>query len=368
MKHYLVPVVLLYLLSCKPLPPKTYYTGLYTMNAYDTSRSFDTAFRPVKIDLFFPAEKVNSKVPMSYEEIMDMAALRLNYLLPRDSAHLESKYLADAIAQEFRLDTASSIFHYNTGVYAAPLPATGKRKYPVIIYAAGMNGSSWENVVLFNQLVQQGYIVAAISSVGLYPGYMSAAADLDEQVKDILFTRQQLARFPLADTSHIGLLSWSLGGSAITKAAMQLPFKCLLSFDGTEIHRYGNEAAWDTQFNEMMRGPQVNPAQLTAPYCYLSSEHPPKVDSVFDLMKRSKASPAYFMKIKGARHEDFSSMIIIAEKVQPSLGDIDKGRQAVIGNITGIFFDEYLKGNKTGFGKHLDSLFSASPDKYSKEY
>lgn len=352
----------------KPLPPKVYYTGLYTMNTYDTTRSFDTAFRPVKIDLFFPAEKVNSKVPMSYEEIMDMSALRLNYQLPRDSAHLESKYLADAIAQEFRLDSASSLFHYNTGVYPASLPVTGKRKYPVIIYAAGMNGSSWENIVLFHQLVQQGYIVAALSSVGLYPGYMSAAPDLEEQVKDILFTRQQLARIPVADTSRIGLLSWSMGGSAITKAAMRQPFKCLLSFDGTEIHRYGTEPAWDAQCNEMMRSPGVKPERLTAPYCYLSSEHPPKVDSVFDLMKHSKAAPAYFMKIKGARHEDFSSMVFIAEKVQPSLGDIDKGRPAVIGNITNLFFDEYLKGNNAGFGKHLDSLLSASPDKYSKEY
>lgn len=298
-----------------------------------------------------------------------MAALRLNYQLPRDSAHLESKYLADAIAQEFKLDSAASIFHYNTRIYSAPLPPTDKRKCPVIIYAAGMNGSSWENIVLFEQLVQQGYIVAAISSVGLYPGYMSEAADLGEQVKDILFTRQQLAQIPLADTSRVGLLSWSLGGSAIAKAAMQQPFKCLLSFDGTEIHRYGNEAAWDRQFNEMMRGPLVNPGKVTAPYCYLSSEHPPKVDSIYDLMRLSKATPAYFMKIKDARHEDFSSMIFIAEKVQPSLGDIDKGRQAVIGNITSIFFDEYLKGNTgAGFGKHLDSLISGHPDKYSKAY
>lgn len=370
MKHAILPVIILFFFACKPAPPKSYYTGLYSIKTYDSSRNFDKKFRPVKIDLFYPAAKITHTVPLSYGDILDMAALRLDYSLPKDSCHLESSYIAGAIAEEFKLDSAARIFHYNTQVYDAPLPAKDKRKYPVIIYAAGMNGSSWENIILFQQLVQQGYIVAAISSVGLYPGYMTAAEDLEEQVKDILFTKQQLSQIPLADTSHIGLLSWSMGGSAITKAAMQSgDFKCLLSFDGTEIHRYGSEAEWDSMYNKMTRNGYTQPESIKVPYCYLSSEHPPKVDSIYDVQQHSSAAPKYFIKIKNARHEDFSSMIAVAEHVQPTLGDLDKGRSAVIGSITSRFFDEYLKGiSATGFGKHLDSLLTHDPDKYCREY
>ncbi|HEY9258136.1 hypothetical protein [Chitinophaga sp.] len=370
MKHYLLPVAVLFFFSCKPVPPKTYYTGLYTIKAYDSTRHFDQKFRPVKIDLFYPATQISGVAPLSYGDILDMGALRLDYSLPKDSCHLESQQIADAITQEFKLDSAGRIFRFNTEVYAAPLPAKDTRKYPVIIYAAGMNGSSWENILLFHQLVQQGYVVAAISSVGLYPGYMSAAVDLEEQVKDILFTRQQLSQAPLADTSHIGLLSWSMGGSAITKAAMQSgDFKCLLSFDGTEIHRYGEDAEWDKVFNEMTRITQVVPEKLKVPYCYLSSAHPPKVDSIYDIQQRSAATPKYFMKFKHARHEDFSSMIAIAEQVQPTLGDEHKKRQQVIRGLTVKFFDEYLKDKTSvNFGHQLDSLLLLQPNDYSKEY
>lgn len=370
MKQYILPVAVLFFFSCKPVPPKAYYTGLHTIKAYDSTRHFDKKFRPVKIDLFYPAAKISGTVPLSYSEILDMGALRLDYNLPRDSCHLESRQIADAITQEFKLDSANRIFRFNTEVYAAPLPAKDKRKYPVIIYAAGMNGSSWENILLFHQLVQQGYMVAAISSVGLYPGYMSAAVDLEEQVKDILFTRQQLSQLPLADTSRIGLLSWSMGGSAITKAAMQSgDFKCLLSYDGTEIHRYGEDAEWDKVYNEMTRTAQVLPEKLKVPYCYLSSGHPPTVDSIYDIQQHSAASPKYFMKFKHARHEDFSSMIAIAERVQPTLGDEHRKRQHLIRRLTVAFFDDYLKGNTpVYFGKQLDSLIIGHPDEYSKEY
>lgn len=370
MKHYLLPVAVLFFFSCKPLPPKSYYTGLYSIMTYDGTRGFYKRQRPVKIDVFYPAAKISGTVPLSYGDILDMGALRLDYSLVRDSCHVESQQIADAIAQEFKLDSASRIFRFNTEICPAPLPAKDKRKYPVIIYAAGMNGSSWENVLLFHHLVQQGYIVAAISSVGLFPGYMTGAADLEEQVKDILFTRQQLSQLPLADTTHIGLLSWSMGGSAITKAAMQSgDFKCLLSFDGTEIHRYGEDAEWDKVYNEMTRTANVIPEKLKIPYCYLSGEHPPKVDSIYDLQQHSAAAPKYFMKFKHAQHEDFSSMIAIAERVQPTLGDVHKKRQQVIGQLTGAFFDEYLKGNASAnFGKRLDSLIASHPDEYSKEY
>lgn len=62
-------------------------------------------------------------------------------------------------------------------------------------------------------------------------------------------------------------------------------------------------------------------------------------------------------------------MIAIAERVQPTLGDVHKKRQHVIRRLTVAFFDDYLKGNTpVSFGKQLDSLITAHPEEYSKEY
>src|SRR5882762_5476955 len=133
-----------------------------------------------------------------------------------------------------------------------------------------MNGSSWENFILFDSLTKQGYAIAAVSSVGKYPGFMTDPVDLEEQVQDILFACKKMKSQSFIDTNKIGLLSWSLGGTAICKAAMlSNDFRCLLSFDGTEIHYYGFDTAWDKQYNEIMTIPPFRPGSISIPYMYL---------------------------------------------------------------------------------------------------
>ncbi len=364
--------------SCTTSSNKNYYASLKVMKEYDSTRLFDTTangktyrhFRPVKIDLFYPSAETPHGQPLSYGDILDMYEQRFDFNNPIDSCKKTSNDFAKSIAGYLHVDSASKILNYKTGIYTGL--KTPEKKFPLVIYAAGMNGSTWENALLFQQLANNGYVVAAISSVGKFPGYMSEAVDMNEQVQDILFTIKKAGTISFIDTAKIGLLSWSLGGTAITKAAMlSNSIKCLLSFDGTEIHYYGadDDTAWDTEYNEIMKTAPSNPLAIQIPYLYLSSSHPKNIDSIYNLQQFVGSPEKYFLLFKGAIHEDFSSITAIAKAVQPNDDSVDVSKNQKACKLTMIFFNQYLK-NKTDttVAQYINELAEKYPALYTKEY
>ncbi|MEP7141752.1 MAG: hypothetical protein ABI707_02720 [Ferruginibacter sp.] len=361
--------------SCSNSLHDKYTTGLIVYKEFDKSRIFDTTsnskspayYRPVKIDMFYPSIEKTGKAALTYGDILDMYEQRMNYNTSIDSCKKVSATLAKIFGDYLHADS-SKILAYKTAIFKdIRVP---EKKLPLIIYAAGMNGSSWENPILFDSLTKAGYVVAAISSVGKFPGFMSGAVDLDEQVEDILFAKQKMAALPFIDTSKIGLLSWSLGGSAISKAAMiSKDFKCLLSFDGTEIHYYGFDTAWDNEYNVMKLIPPFNPASINIPYLYLSSEHPKKIDSIYILPAHIISPDKYFLQFKNGTHEDFSSLITIGKNVTPGLGNIDSSRHQVVCGLTLTFFNQYLKqSNTVTTADYINKLVAGKPGFYSTSY
>ncbi len=269
--------------------------------------------------------------------------------------------LAKAFGEYLHVDSSEKILTFKTQIFSdLELPT---KRLPLIIYAASMNGSSWENVILFDSLTKAGYAVAAISSVGKYPGFMSAAVDLDEQVQDILFTKKKMKELSFIDTNKIGLLSWSLGGSATTKAAMlSNDFKCLVSFDGTEIHYYGFDTAWDKQYKEIMTIAPFKPEAINIPYMFLSSEHPKKFDSIYSFPQHISSKDNYFFQFNGGVHENFSSIITVAKSVAPKLGNIDSSRHEIICGLTTTFFNQYLKkSNSITTADYISKLIGDKP-------
>ena len=323
-------------------------TGLKVYKEFDDSRTFDSLpfspmhKRPVKIDLFYPSTEIANKNPLSFGHFLNMYSERMNYNITPDSAASVSSGLARMFAEFLKLDSGGQYIEYTTAIYPdLKLPV---KKYPLIIYAAGMNGSSWENVVIFDSLCKAGYVVAAISSVGLFPGFMSTAPDIIEQVKDILFVKDKMAAFPFVDKNNIGLMSWSVGGSAASKAAMlSKDFKCIVSFDGTEVHHYGIDSAWDKQFDEMIALEPSDPSRINIPYLYISSDRP-KPAKMYNIFDHISSKDKYFARITDGIHEDFSSIITIANYINPRRKDADAGKADNIWHLTRIFFDRYLKG------------------------
>ena len=374
-QHATCCLLLLFLIgSCTPGKMTQYATGLKVYKEFDEARFFDTTgkapshFRPVKIDLFYPSTDKPKGSALTYGDILDMYELRLNYTTPIDSCRKSSLMLAGAISEYLQLDSASQILNFRTAIYQdLSLPTM---KMPLIIYAAGMNGSTWDHPFLFDSLARAGYAVAVISSVGKFPGYMSEAVDMEEQVQDLLFTKQRMKGLPFVDSNRIGFLSWSLGGTAITKAAMvSNDIRCLLSFDGTEIHYYNNDTAWNTKYNAIKQLPPNKPEAITVPYLYLSSEHPKGYDSVDVLPAYISSKQKYFLQFNKGLHEDFSSLTTIAYKLHSKHGSIDSSRIKAINKLTLTFFDQYLKEeSQTNVKDLIGQMIKENPVKYKAAF
>ncbi|KAA2239331.1 hypothetical protein F0L74_24305 [Chitinophaga agrisoli] len=347
MKLYALACMAL-LFACKPAAPTVWHTGLQYIYAYDSSRHFDTAstsaryYRPVKIDLFYPTED-SSGTPIIYGDIMDQYEKRMDYQVSADSCKKSSRMIASIFTEYMHLDSVDRLLRYPLTIGLNRTRPAGH--FPVIIYAAGMNGSSWENPLLFERLTQKGYVVAAVSSVGLFPGFMSGAEDIKEQVEDILFVKRFLQdSVPFADTRHTGLLSWSLGGTAITKAAMlDTSIQCLLSFDGTETHYYGFDTAWDRQYDQILQLPPYTPEKIRMPYMYLSSGRSGDSNSIYFFPAHINSRDKYFLRFANAIHEDFSCLPYIIQRQQPSIKGPYLQNTADISQLTLSFFDQYLQ-------------------------
>lgn len=331
-------------------------TGLKVYKEFDTSRIFDTLpgsamhKRPVKIDLFYPSANTGDRNSLVFGTFLNMYSHRMDYNIPPDSAAKVSEDLAKAFADYLKVEP-SQFTGYRTSIY--PDPALPEKKYPLIIYAASMNGSSWENIILFDSLCKAGYVVAAVSSVGLFPGFMSTGPDITEQVKDILFVKDKMSVMPFIDKNKIGLLSWSMGGSAVSKAAMiSNDFKCILSYDGTEIHYYGVDSAWDKQFDEMISLEPSDAASIKIPYLYISSDRQ-KADKMYNIFDHIRSKDKYFVKITNGIHEDFSSIVTIANVVKPGRKEADVTKTDNIWQLTRVFFDQYLKGKPSADIKEI---------------
>lgn len=363
-------------ISCQSPAPAVYQTGFKVLQAYDSSRLFDTSradhtgpyYRPVKIDLFYPADAQPAQPPLLFGDMLDQYEQRFNYSTPPDTCRKASLELAKIYGEYLHLDSPARLLNYPTQTYRNLPPI--QKKCPLIIYTAGMNGSSYENIALFERLTRQGYVVAAISSVGLYPGFMSSPADIAEQVNDILFTRKKLQAMPFVDTAHTGLLSWSLGGTSCVKAAMLLnDIRCILSLDGTETHYYGFDTAWDRQFDTLLQLPPYSPEKVTMPYMYLGSVRSKDADSIYLFPKHIGAGERFFVQLKGAGHEDFSCMPTVVKRLQPSLADIDTSRYTTVGTLALRFFDQYLKGDSAQpMAVYIQQLTTTQPEKFSTAY
>lgn len=362
------------LMACNREQKNKYYTGLKVYKEFDRNRLFDTTnsaspyfYRPVKIDLFYPSTENSSAPALTYGEILDMYEERMNFSIPPDSARKTSRMLAAVFSEYLHVSNPDKMLNYKTSIFRdLALP---ERRLPLIIYASGMNGSSWENPVLFDSLARAGFVVAVISSVGKFPGFMTGAVDLDEQVKDIMYVKRKLKTLPFIDAGRIGLMSWSMGGNATSKSAMlSNDFKCLLSFDGTEIHYYGFDTAWDKEFDAILSKPPHIPERIDIPFMYLSSDRKPK-DSVYVLPNYISSREKYFLQLKGSIHESFSSLLPIAYQVEKRDSIPFASHHDVITRLTITFFDQFLNKDKScSVSSLINELIRESPESYNTSF
>lgn len=301
---------------------QAYQVGYQQLKRYDTARSFDTTrvdslrFRPVQVDLFYPSNPASRTAALPYGYFLNAYGSRMNFGLSADSCRRVGAQLADYLRAGLQLNAADRLESLPTQSFlAAPMAPDS---FPLLLYFPAYNGLSYENIVLLERLASQGYLVAAVSSVGRYPGYMTMdPVDIREQVADAQFVRRCLQQTGRIIPTQVAALGYSWGGLAATLLAMQTPpVQAVISLDGTDRYDYGEAAADDAQFSRIRRAAYFAPHCLNAPYLYLSSgredqEFP--VDSVYTLATSARATT--YLRLPGTRHADFSCLPTLAHRL-----------------------------------------------------
>ena len=350
---------------------KTYTVGFRTIQCYDVTRSFDTTrtdslrFRPVKIDLFYPATIQPEKPPLSYQFFLNLYGKRIDFRISADSCQKVGDDLAKYYSQGLGLDSATYLLRFPTQSYEAAPLATGS--YPLILYCPGYNGMSYENVVLLEQLAAQGYWVAAISSVGKYPGYMTMdPVDVVEQVEDARFARRYLQRTVPVISERTAVLGYSWGGLAASIIGMQEPdIRAVVSLDGTERYTYGDDQTDDQQFTRIRQADYFRPVTLRAPYLYLSSGRENEdfqADSVFVLGSAISSPIRHYVRLPGTRHEDFSCLPYLAAQINPT-NTQPLITYPLVGQLVTSWLNSYVKGQSSFFQDNLQQLLIQQPDR-----
>jgi hypothetical protein len=342
---------------------KVGYKNLITVDSgriykQHTSTRSTLHFRPIEIDLWYPAIDPDPNSRIQYGYFLNLLQQRSNRFQD-DTVYKEmTTSLVQYLSSNLNIRDTAALMQRPTASYANATPFP--KRFPLLIYLCSYNGMSYENIALFEWLAAQGYCVASITSVGRYPGNMSTRLpDLMEQVSDAGFAIRYLKTAQQVDTAGPGIIGYSWGGLAALILAMNhTDVKCLLSLDGSELHYYGESQEEDLDFDQIINSPFCRGNKLDIPYAYLEGgfkQTDQAADSIFPISTLTGHQILY-TRFPKANHEDFSYLNSLGPRVHatnysgPNL-NIPYKEYAL------YFFNENLKSRKKELAPFLDSVY-----------
>ena len=340
--------------------------GFRMYKLYDSARRYKPTaspsdklfFRPVEIDVWYPAMSSDSDSLIYFKDLVELLELRAEFF----DDQRDFSGISDELFQHMCAFTDCTDYKIlksiRTESNADAKPAQGQ--FPLVIYFASLNGMSYENYALFESLAKNGFIVAAISSIGRYPGDMSMdMEDLMEQICDAKFVLEYLRNCELIN-DRISLVGYSWGGLASTIWSMLEPekFRAIVTLDGSErLHYYGNED--DKKINSIRMSEVFRPESIKASFLQLSSD--PEMsesmpDSVYDIRK-TLTTDYNHLRIMNSSHEDFSVYSIHTNAAS-------KRKYEIIKALTVGFLSDKLYSTNT-FGDIISKTHEVSSFPYS---
>ena len=353
MKHLLLPVALLFLLSCsqtKNDKALSYEAGFKIIRSVDTSRIYkpgtDTSnylhLRPLDIDIWYPAKSSGTDSVLLFRDILGLLEKRANYYTASNAGNGITGQIAKSLCEGFRCSDTTKLLNFKTESFKDAAPV--ENKFPLVIYLCAYNGMSFENFTLFEALTRKGFIVVSISSIGRYPGDMTMKKeDLLQQVDDAVASLDVLKRSSNIDFSKIAIIGYSWGGLAGSILANRIPHAaCLVSLDGSEFHHYGEAKDENADFNDTRNSQEFTNMSLSIPYLRLESSplsDTAREDSVYNFSEKLTNEKVIF-KIDSTQHEDFSCLPIVVRES----GNCKSNQYFnTISKLTISFLEEHLK-------------------------
>jgi hypothetical protein len=312
----------------------------------DSDTSDDLHFRPLEIDVWYPATKSVTDSVLRFRDILSLLEKRAIYFTGSAEWHGITSQIAQSFCAGFKCSDSTSLLNFTTDSYRNSKPVNSK--FPLVIYLCAYNGMSYENFSLFEKLAAAGYVVVSVSSIGRYPGDMTMKnEDMLEQVNDADAALKTIADDSNIDFSRIGVIGYSWGGlSAALLSGRISNICCLVSFDGSEYHHYGESKEEDADFEGIRNSPEFKDLQIRVPYLRLEntfSEEATRADSVFDFSEKLTGGKL-IIGIDSARHEDFTCL---SKVVRESGNCIINRRFDIISELAVSFLDAKIKNKKS---------------------
>ncbi len=359
-----VPAALMLFVSCSERnneTSKSYQAGFTTIHIVDSSRIYKPEtdstdylhYRPIDADIWYPASSA-SDTQLSVRSFLSLLETRANYYSASNIGNGVTTQLAQFFCEAFKCSDTSKLLGFKTNSFKNARAANGK--FPLVIYMTAYNGMSYENFSLFEALSKKGFIVVSISSIGRFPGDMTMKKeDLMEQVNDAVITLKELTKNPDIDLDKVGIVGYSWGGLAGAVLANKIPnAQCLVSFEGSEFHHYGNEKNEDTDFDNITSSDEFKNMHLTIPYLRLESApsvNPGKTDSVYKFYPY-KINNARIFTIDSMHHEDFDCFSLV---VKNSGNCADNQRYSTALNLAVRFLEDNLN-NENHFSETVAGM------------
>ena len=323
--------------------------GFRIISTYDSSRTYKPNalvsdklhYRPIDIDLWYPADITSADTTVSFSDLVYLLEHRSNFYDDTKNYNGLTEELLQYICAGVSCSDYDILKRIKTNSYINAKPVS--KKFPLVIYLAGLNGMSYENYLLFESLVKNGFIVASVSSIGRYPGNMTMdLEDVFEQISDAKFIINTLKKKSFV-SGNVGLVGYSWGGlaAALTTMTEQYNIKAMVSLDGSEQFAYVDEEE-NGKLNRIREADSFNPEAIKASFLYLDSdvsEWDDLPDSIYNITDVVAGDKCY-LKINNSTHEDFSSLSVLLEKNR------DDAKYYVIQELTINYLLDKLKGTE----------------------
>ena len=270
----------------------------------DISRTYCGHARPVETVIWYPA--VASAAPaMRLRDYEELAAYEEQFENVTPAMLKEAREEMRSYANEMSDERWNAIL---ATPYKAVRDAQWEEgRFPVVLYAPGLNGAAAENAELCEVLASHGYVVIASPSMGATERTLGhEAADAMTQARDIDFLAAYAYSLPHADAGRVALIGYSFGGLSEFVAAIDNPdVAAVVALDG----------AIRARMNDWMSFPRADIDRVTYPMLLIGGRpqtfeqlHPGKyVDLKHNFYNEAKHADAWLMIMLRMTHRDFSS-------------------------------------------------------------
>ena len=305
-----------------------YNVGFKELFVTDYARTYKNNFRKMQVALWFPVYNAVGTHVKFHDYFNLYLSEDSTQSLPDNNKAFWKKQFSSS-NNDIRFDEL-----WNSDGLATRSPLPEGKKYPIILYAAGGQGESFENFLICESLASEGFIVAAIPSVGTFIHEIEIIKDgLQTQTNDLLSVIRYLNQQGYTQTDEVGVFGWSWGALAgLYLQSIYLPVKAYLSLDGSI-------AGYEHVINSL---PYFKISKITDPTFFISttSSTASRVKSFYEKTIYSKST---YLAIDSVDHGDFNSYSYLTNRFSVTNKNSNESSfYPLLDKVTSDFFSHYL--------------------------